>query len=374
MAARNLILDVLLAPQRAASLLPADWDLLIRQGRRANLLARLAHALADQGLLEGVPQAPRQHLDSAIRVAQRQAIAVQWEVRCLLQAFERAGLPLILLKGAAYLMAGMPAAQGRVFADVDLIVPKARIAEAESALMQHGWRGADMDAYDQRFYRQWMHEIPPMTHVRRGTAVDVHHSILPETARVKVDAAALFDAVVPLAGHPGVHVLQGADMLLHSAAHLFHEGEFDNALRDLFDLDSLLRHLPFADGGAAFWGELSARAAALGLTRPLYYALRYTTRLLGTPVPAEVLSSAEAGRPPRAIAAVMDACYPRALQPVHASLGGPPVSAARAALYLRSHWIRMPAHLLAYHLGRKAWLRQFVRRDDGVKDVPTGGP
>jgi hypothetical protein len=27
---------------------------------------------------------------------------------------------------------------------------------------------------------------------------------------------------------------------------------------------------------------------------------------------------------------------------------------ARALLFLRGHWLRMPAHLLAYHLGHKA--------------------
>ena len=352
---RNLIREALLAPQTLAAFSALDWDLLIRQGRRANLLARLANALGEKGLLDAVPEAPRQHLDSALRITARQTIAVGWEVECLRRAFAGSGVPLILLKGAAYLMAGLPASAGRVFSDVDIIVPKRLIGQAEGALMAHGWHGAEMDAYDQRYYREWMHEIPPMTHVRRGTTVDVHHSLLPETARVKVNAAALFDHLIEVPGHPGVQMLPPVDMLLHSAAHLFQEGELENGQRDLFDLDSLLRHF---GADPAFWPALLPRAHVLGLLRPLHYALRCTHTMLGTPVPPEVLATAAAdGGPPGWVDRLMDFCYRRALRPVHASCDDRWTHAARLALYVRSHWIRMPLHLLAVHLGRKALQR-----------------
>ncbi len=45
----------------------ADWDLVIRQGRRAGLLARLAIQLAERDLLARVPAAPRSHLASGRR-------------------------------------------------------------------------------------------------------------------------------------------------------------------------------------------------------------------------------------------------------------------------------------------------------------------
>jgi hypothetical protein len=210
-----------------------------------------------------------------------------------------------------------------------------------------------------------MHEIPPLTHRFRGTALDVHHAILPETARVKVNTAALFDALVAVAGHPGMHVLPPWDMFLHSATHLFHEGEFDSGLRDLFDLDSLLRH--FGQSVPGFWDGLVPRARQLGLTRPLFYALRYTTRMLQTPVPAAVLQAAAAGGPPVGVRQCMDACYARALRPMHASSDGWWSGPARTALYVRSHWIRMPFLLLAYHLGRKALVKP--ERDEPEKVV-----
>lgn len=349
---RPLLLQTLLAPATAERLSAAEWDLLIRQARRANLIARLATALEPQ--LDALPAAPVRHLRAALLIARRQRLATRWEAECIRAALVRLGIRPILLKGAAYLLADLPAARGRLFGDVDLLVPKAQIEAAEAALIAAGWAFDDeLSAYDSRYYRQWMHEIPPLRHRQRDTALDLHHSILPPTARVQVNTAALFEDARELQGFPGLQVLAPVTMFLHSAAHLFHEGELDNGLRDLFDLDALLR-----DFGRQpdFWRQLVPRAQTLGLTRPLFHALRYATRLLGTPVPHEVMHQAAAVSSPHA-QALLDACYERALMPVHASCDTPLTAPARTALYVRSHWLRMPAGLLTRHLLRKAWLR-----------------
>ncbi len=294
------------------------------------------------------------HLVSALNLAARQRIAMRWEVSCIGKALARPRVPVVLLKGAAYLMAELPAAAGRMFGDVDILVPKESLGDVESALMIHGWRGSNQSDYDQRYYRKWMHEIPPMYHVRRGTCIDVHHSILPETARIKVDTNTLFGSVVPVADHPKVYALMPADMLLHSATHLFHEGELENGLRDLFDLDSLFRHFGNAP---RFWDDLVPRAIALGLTRPLYYAVRYTTMILATPIPPAVVAASQHGRPPPSIVKVMDWSYERVFRPFHSSCRMRGTQFARTILYCRSHWIRMPFFLLLAHLARKAFLR-----------------
>ncbi|MFZ8272562.1 nucleotidyltransferase family protein, partial [Staphylococcus aureus] len=77
--------------------------------RRANLIARLATALEPQ--LDALPNGPRQHLRSALLIARRQRIATRWEVECIRAALEPLGIRPILLKGAAYLLADLPAAR-----------------------------------------------------------------------------------------------------------------------------------------------------------------------------------------------------------------------------------------------------------------------
>lgn len=358
---RNLITSALLYPQMLHDLTMLDWDLLIRQGRSANLLGRLANRLEQEGLLERVPEAVRFHLSSALQMANRQEIALRWEVECIRLALIETETKIILLKGAAYVMAGLNVACGRTFSDVDILVPKSKLGHVESELMIHGWQGGHHDEYDQRYYRQWMHELPPMRHIIRGTTIDVHHTILPETARVKIKTGALFESNTILPGQTNLYVFQATDMLLHSATHLFHEGDFEKGLRDLFDLDSLFRQF---SNDPSFWPQLVPRAIELGLTRPLFYALRYSELILETPIPSEVKAAAKIGSPAFLTLLLMDNCYLRALEPVHPSTFTLKIWVARFVLYVRSHWIRMPFQLLAYHLGRKVFMRASVKEEE----------
>jgi hypothetical protein len=197
-----------------------------------------------------------------------------------------------------------------------------------------------------------MHEIPPLKHPERGIEVDIHHALLPLTARVRPDPQLLLEASLPIGDGP-LRVLAPADMVLHSAAHLFYDGEIKGGLRDLIDLQQMLAHF---GKQAGFWRALPQRAERLELTRPLYYALRYCQRLLGSEVPANVVEQVERlGAPPPPVRQLMDFLVEQVLRPRLPDERGTPVSAW--LLYVRSHWLRMPPWLLAQHLSRKAWRR-----------------
>jgi hypothetical protein len=332
-----------------------QWDALIRQARRTNLLARVALALDELRLLPQVPPAPRAHLEAARTLARAQADAVRREVAYIDRALAASGISIVLLKGAAYLIAGLQAARGRVFSDIDILVPHGALASVEAALMLHGWATGKTTAYDQRYYRRWMHELPPLRHISRQTWLDVHHAILPITARLKPDSTKLLAASQPVAGDARLRVLAPVDMVLHSATHLFCNEDVGNSLRDLVDLDSLLRQFASEED---FWPRLTVRAGELDLTRPLYYALRYAVRIPGTPIPAQVLEEAEIGRPPPLLRGLMDTLFLQTLQPDRAADGL--ASLARGSLYVRAHWLRMPPLLLARHLITKALRREQV--------------
>ena len=364
---RALLVEVLRDPGQVSGFAPAQWELLLRQARSAGLHGALPFVLDDAGI--EAPDAPRAHLDWMRVVARRHSDSMRNEVRLIAGALGGTA-PLLLLKGAAYLMAGLPTARGRLFGDVDILAPKESLPAVERALVLQGWAATHHDAYDQRYYREWMHELPPLEHMHRGTAIDVHHAILPETAALHPDPARLRACAVPIAwpgamaGERPLHVLAPADMVLHSAVHLFWDGEFDPGLRDLFDLHRLLAEFGSRPG---FWDGLPARAHELELTLPLFYALRYTARLLGTPVPAAVTAQLAAAAPNRARLALMDALFLRALLPMHASCADAFDQLARFALYVRGNWLRMPPLLLARHLFHKAFLSP--RRPAGSDDA-----
>jgi hypothetical protein len=354
MTSSSVFIDVLRDPAQCRTLALRDWDLLLRQAASAEMTATLLGVIEEAGMLDDVPPAPREHLEWIRVVAARHQRAVRFEVAKIRSALERLGLPLILLKGAAYAMAGLPPAAGRMFSDVDILVPKERLDEAEAALMLHGWAGTQQDEYDQRYYRVWMHELPPMQHIHRGNTIDVHHAIVPETARVRPDPASLRAAAVPIAGSDNLWMLAPHDMLLHSAVHLFSEGELHHGLRGLLDIHRLLLHFGAMPG---FWEGLPARAVQLELTRPLFYALRYSRRSLGTAVPPAALAEIDAaGRPPAPLLSLMDGLFLRALVPPHPSCAGPLTPLAQGALYLRGNWLRMPPLMLARHLFHKAFI------------------
>ena len=350
-AGMDLVCDVLRHPQRLSALTAADWDVLVRQARRAGLLARIACILEAQGSIDAVPDPPRAHLRAAMALADAQHAEAMRELACIDRALAPTGVRPVLLKGAAYVAAGLLPAMGRIFTDIDILVPRSRLPEVEATLMSHGWATTHHSAYDQRYYREWMHELPPLRHIQRQTVLDVHHAILPKTARLKPSSAKLLASARPLAGLQRYAVLGPTDMVLHSMVHLFHNDDLSHSLRDLSDLDLLLRHLGRSPG---FWAELVERAHEMDLVRPLHYGLRYTHSLLATPVPREVMLAAGVGGPGLVLTALSDWLWARALRPQHATASDVWTPMALFALYVRAHWLRMPPILLLRHLTVKA--------------------
>lgn len=351
----DLVPAALRAPEAVASWPAERLSRLVRQARAAGLLGRLSAAVAAAAPHDSEAAG---HVAAAVRVTRAQQREIRREVDFIARALQPLGEPVVLLKGAAYVMAGLPAAEGRVFSDVDILLPRARLAEAESLLMLAGWMGTHEHPYDQRFYREWMHELPPMEHVHRRTTLDVHHSIAPLTGRLRPDAAALLAAAVPVPGHAVVRVLCPADMLLHSITHLFTNDELSHSLRDLSDIDLLCRH--FATD-ASFWPSLESRAGLHGLGRLLYYALTHAQRVLGTPVPPEVVQRLQAVAPAWPAAPLMTRLWQASLTSPHPSARPPTFAIARFALYLRGHWLRMPLPMLLRHLATKT----LRKREDG---------
>ncbi|MEY3201237.1 MAG: hypothetical protein RIR70_787 [Pseudomonadota bacterium] len=343
-----LLCQSLCQPHTTQALDLTEWDALIRLCRAGNLLARLAQVLSDEGLLESVPTAPRAHLQAERVLCERQAVAVRFEVARLEEALAPIGVPLTLLKGAAYLASGHAASAGRLFSDIDILVPRERLDAVESALMQHGWHSLPLSPYDKRYYRQWMHELPPMQHRTRGTALDVHHTLVPPTTGLAISGAALLADAKPSA-IPGVWVLSDIDQVLHSACHWFYESEYQNGLRDCLDVVSLIRSFEDQD---AFWARLIARAQGFHLLPALGRVLAVCEETLQLALPPFMHSALSAHIKRGSWLRWLHTC---ALAPGHPLCEPRFAGLGRLALLCRGHALRMPPALLAMHLGRKLW-------------------
>lgn len=344
-------------PNALADFTLDEWSLLIRQARRTKLLSRIAVQAKDLGIIGRLPEKVIDTLQAAIYVAANNRRMITWEVDCIQRALSEVNTPIILLKGAAYVAARLPAANGRIAGDIDIMVPEAKLRDVEVALLAHGWSHIKFSDYDQRYYRKWSHELPPLVHEQRRTVVDVHHTILPRTSRLKPDVAKLWQASLDL-DTTGMKVLGHQDMVLHSAAHLFQDGDISFAIRDLVDLSDLLNDF---GQDPKFWDSLVDRAYEHRLQRPLFYALRFSRMLLGFDIPAAIDEAISTAAPTKPVVNLMDRIMPRVLLPDDPDSSSASRARAASLLYLRSHWLRMPPWLLAAHLTRKAIMQSAAR-------------
>ena len=302
--------------------LDADrWTALLAMARAEQLIGTLAMRL--DGL--AMPDAVEAILADARAAAEHGRRAALWEAEMARRALAAVDCPVVLLKGTAFVAAGLGAGQGRSIGDLDILVPRAALDRVEAAVLGAGWEWVKPDPYDDAYYRRWMHELPPLIHRERDRMIDVHHTILPLTARITPDAGALIASSVELEN--GLRTLSPNGMLIHAAAHLFADGDLAGGLRNLWDIRCLVDE--FGTVG------LEAEAERHGLSCEVARSLRLVDALFGN------------GRVRGA-----DRLYIRRIT-ARDGWGRPTRSLTRLAFYARSHWLRMPPVMLARHLWTK---------------------
>lgn len=317
-----LLVQVLRDPAQAGRLDAEGWNRLLAAARAERLIGTLAYRLDDVA----VPDPARLVLTDAKRDTAREGQQALWEADRAADAMRGLDVKPILLKGTAYVAADLRAGQGRFIGDLDILVPRDAMPAVERALITAGWEWVKEDPYDDAYYRQWMHELPPMIHVERDRMIDVHHTVLPLTARQTPDAAAMIADAIPITN--GLYILSAEDRIVHSVAHMLADGDMQGGLRNLWDIHCLL---PDADPAA-----LEARAARHGLARHVGQARRLAGALYGGGarltlwdrlVRARLLARNGWGQESRKLLVF--------------------------AFYIRSHWLRMPPAMLMRHLWTK---------------------
>lgn len=319
-----LLVDLLRMPERAGGLSPLQWNGVIAAARAERLLATLACRL-DGG---DVPDEVRAVLADARQDAARDRQTALWEADRASAVLTPLGIPVILMKGAAYAAAGLAAGEGRMIGDLDIMVPRDRLAETERALLAAGWEWVKPDPYDDDYYRRWMHELPPLIHRERDRMIDVHHTILPLTARPMPDAGGMIADRLELGG--GLYLFSPEDRLCHAVAHMLADGDLAGGLRNLWDIKCLLADIEDRN-------RLTARATRHGLGPHLARAVRLVDHLYGA-------RGARLGW--------RDRLFVRRLLATN-GWGRDGRKICGLGFYIRSHLLRMPPGMLMRHLWTK---------------------
>jgi hypothetical protein len=133
--------------------------------------------------------------------------------------------------------------------------------------------------------------------------------------------------------------------------HLVLDSDVRDRLRDLVDLDGLLRHF---GSDAAFFDALLARAGELGLAQQLALATHFCVGWLGTPVPAAARRRLVQWEPRGLQRLWLLPTLGALLAPTDPDRPPPWTRGVAAALFLgRYHAGRLPLRLLLPHLLHK---------------------
>jgi hypothetical protein len=311
----------------------------IEFAEREHILAQIAHAH------NGEPDGKLRNLfDGAILRADYDRRMLCFEANRIERALLDFDIKVIVLKGGSYALSGHKASHGRRVSDLDIMVAEHDLSAVEKWLIMAGWGGdksTDND-YDQAYYRNWMHELPPMRHQKRRTIIDVHHRLTPKTARIKLDHEKMIEAAARIE-ETTLYSFTSIDRFLHAAYHIFYDGDLDTPARSLIEIYHLFEGL---DDNAV--KGLIARANTVGALKPLIISLLALKQFFASDRAKALLNEVGKINVSKLLFNIM------AIE----ITGGACAPIAKFILYVRGHWLRMPFFMLLRHLLTKTWRRK----------------
>ena len=273
-------------PESLPSLSEAQWQAMAAEALRYRLGPLTYKRITNGPRAQEIPESTREALRQAyIQNAFRNAILAR-ETGAAARALGERGIPVLLLKGQhlAYFEYADPAL--RSMADIDIMVPRDRLAEAESVLVGLGY-GPDPRP-DLESYCAWSNHLAKLEK-EEAEVIELHYAIERPTSPFRIDPAALWARAVP-SKHAGAAVwrLGTEDLLLHLCLHLAYHHQFDRAaLKGLADMATVIaRNETEID-----WRSLVDRSAEWGATPFVRCSLELARRLLGAPVPESTIAA-----------------------------------------------------------------------------------
>ena len=269
------------------------------------------------------------------------------ELRPVLRRLVSERIPVIVLKGAYLAEAVYGDVAVRPMGDVDLMVPRAELFRAQATLLGMGGvrrLSSDEELLDWRRH----HHVQPV--VVRDVAIEIHWTIVPPNAPVRVDAAGLWDRAHPVT-IAGVEVLalSPEDLLLHLCLHFGCDNRF-GGLKSLCDIDETIHHF----GGKMGWALVVHLAREWEASRYVGLTLHLARSMLGAGVPDEVLERLTPGGFDRRI---LETARESALVPTY----------RLQSLALIDRWGAMSLRDKA----KLSWERVFLSRDEMAEVYPA---
>jgi hypothetical protein len=255
----------------------ADWPRLLRFIARQRITGFASVEVRAGSLL--VTEQQRSELEEEHRSAMAMVLVLEHLLVELSSAMTDAGLPTVVLKGAAVADAFYPDRSWRSFGDLDLLISAADWRRACEVLQGLGFRRIIPEprpGFDERFGKGASFEDA------RKLQVDLHRTLALGPFGLWIDPEALLGGTTPFEiKDASLRRLDDTNALIHACIHAA-LGRQHPRLVPLRDV------LQMAWSGRIDWGLLSDRMRAWRLTAPVSHAMRTASATLGVPSPDDV--------------------------------------------------------------------------------------
>jgi Uncharacterised nucleotidyltransferase len=273
-----------------------DVDALLQTAEQNCIRPRLIAGLAAMSW-NGMPASAQASLADFRRVHLVRALSAAQQLSRVAEALTAAGVRFAAFKGATLAKQLYGDLSAREYSDIDLIVPKPQVGEAEDVLAALGYCGDGDRAFRgafQAYLRQY-----GFVHPELGVAIDLHWNFSGSHVPFPLDPDEIWDGLeqVPV-GYLRVPAVSGANLALLLAGHGTKEGW--RSLDWVCDFAMLVHRRPDLD-----WTAIHRRAEARGCGDSVLLACTVVHRLLDMPVPAALQRPAVDRRRVRAVAGTL---------------------------------------------------------------------
>lgn len=339
------IATLIVSPEQVETFSLTDWNELVFILRKEKMLARFYDILERAQLATFVPPEASRHFTNARIVSRKQTELAKKEAAELSKALGNMCEFVVFLKGVAYSVTDNEASLGRVYSDIDLLVPKNTLVNVEQYLAVVGWKRKELEDYDEMYYRKWAHEIPPMQHGSRGTVLDIHHNFVPIVSGRGIDTRAFVEEY--RVTHDGVSVLTEPAMFFHSAIHLLFNEDMSSAFRDMTDLYLLSHSQP-----QEFYLDVLEITEKHGFKKECILAFHLLSIHFNIKFPLSVETSVNEELKNISICELK--LLKRLTLPKHRLLADGELLFNQWLGEIRGHWMKMPLFVLTYHITIKS--------------------
>lgn len=277
-------LSALLNSPAPVVLSATEWDTLLPELRAEHLTPFVYARLRASSAWREVPEPAQRMLAEDFQSHSVRTYLMQAELAAIAAAFDEAGVPLLLLKGAALGRMVYTSPAERPIGDLDLLIPAERLEPARQVLARRQYQAAGL-FWLSRLQQRYRAELPLECFApgRERLLVELHWSLVELPYYVdRIPMAEIWQDSVPAGDLPGARLPDPVTALLHSCAHWALHHSQEQRLLWLLDVDRLARC------DRLDWDRVLDRATRWGLQLALRTIVLQAAAQLGSPVPAAV--------------------------------------------------------------------------------------